>query len=372
MDRRPSHTPYPDTMQALRRALSGGLVMCSLLLAGGCDKEPPPQPQVVRPVKMLTIEGAGSASQREYPATVKATQQADMGFEVPGRISEFLVKEGQIVESGQVLARLDDRDYQAELEKAKANQRKAQADLNRSLSIYRQDKGAISTTTIESDRRAKEVTDAALRQAEKAVEDTVLRAPFDGYMARKLVEDFANVQAKEPVLILQDISQLEVEVSVPERDIAGGMPKQTPEEISRRVKPEVSITSIPDRSFPARVKEFATTADPTTRTFQVRLIFDRPDDISILPGMTARVRANVVKQGGIRIPLTALQGGAQLQAFVWKVNPDSMTVSRAPVQAGEMSGAEVSIESGLGAGDIIAISGLQQLEDGMQVRRFGD
>ena len=168
MDRRPSHTPYPDTMQALRRALSGGLVMCSLLLAGGCDKEPPPQPQVIRPVKMLTIEGAGSASQREYPATVKATQQADMGFEVPGRISEFLVKEGQIVESGQVLARLDDRDYQAELEKAKANQRKAQADLNRSLSIYRQDKGAISTTTIESDRRAKEVTDAATRRLNQA------------------------------------------------------------------------------------------------------------------------------------------------------------------------------------------------------------
>ena len=134
----------------------------------------------------------------------------------------------------------------------------------------------------------------------------------------------------------------------------------------------MSITSIPDRSFPARVKEFATTADPTTRTFQVRLIFDRPDDISILPGMTARVRANVVKQGGIRIPLTALQGDAQLQAFVWKVDPHSMTVSRAPVQPGEMSGAEVSIESGLGAGDSIAISGLQQLEDGMQVRRFGD
>ena len=109
MDRRPSHTPYPVTMQALRRALSGGLVMCSLLLAGGCDKEPPPQPQVIRPVKMLTIEGAGSASQREYPATVKATQQADMGFEVPGRISEFLVKEGQIVESGQVLARAGDK-----------------------------------------------------------------------------------------------------------------------------------------------------------------------------------------------------------------------------------------------------------------------
>ncbi len=298
-----NHT-YPHTHRAL---LTGLVVAWTVMLSGGCEPQPPEPVSMVRPVKMLTIEGPGTVQQREYPATVKAVQQADMGFEVPGRITEFLVNEGQIVEAGEVLARLDDRDYQAELEKAKANQRKALADLDRSLSIYRQDKGAIPRTTIESDRRAKEVTDAALLQAEKAVEDTVLRAPFDGYMARKLVEDFANVQAKEPVLILQDVSQLEVEVSVPERDIAGGMPKQTPAEITERVKPEVSITSIPDRSFPARVKEFATTADPTTRTFQIRLVFERPDDISILPGMTARVRANAVKQGGVRIPLTAVR-----------------------------------------------------------------
>ena len=207
------------------RSLPGLLLACTLAFVAGCEKEPPAQPEVVRPVKMLTIEGAGAVSQRAYPATIKATQQADMGFEVPGRIVEFLVNEGQIVEKGALLARLDDRDYQAELEKALANQRKAAADLNRSLSIYRQDKGAISKGTIESDRRAKEVTDAALRQAEKAVEDTLLRAPFDGLVARKLVEDFANVQAKEPVLILQDISQLEVEVSVPERDISQGMPR---------------------------------------------------------------------------------------------------------------------------------------------------
>jgi multidrug efflux system membrane fusion protein len=354
------------------RSLSGLLLASTLALVAGCEKEPPPQPEVVRPVKMLTIEGAGAVSQREYPATVKATQQADMGFEVPGRVIEFLVNEGQIVETGELLARLDDRDYQAELEKAQANQRKAVADLNRSLSIYREDKGAISKGTIDSDRRAKEVTDAALLQAEKAVEDTLLRAPFDGYVARKLVEDFANVQAKEPVLILQDISQLEVEVSVPERDIAGGMPRQSPEQITERVKPVVSVSSIPDRTFPARVKEFATTADPSTRTFQVRLIFDRPGDVSILPGMTARVFANVIKQGGISIPLIAAQSDAEHQAFVWKVDPGSMTVSRQPVELGTMHGSMVDIKSGLQEGDIIATSGLRVLEAGMQVRRYGD
>jgi RND family efflux transporter MFP subunit len=355
-----------------RSLLAGFVVACLALFAGGCEKQPAEQPTVVRPVKILTIEAGGSAGRREYPATIKATQQADMGFEVPGRMEEFLVKEGQLVRKGDLLARLDDRDYQSELEKARANQRKALADLNRSLSIYRQDKGAISEGAIDSDRRAKEVADAALQQAEKAVEDTGLRAPFDGYVARKLVEDFANVQAKEPVLILQDVSQLEVEVSIPERDMVGRTRSNDVAEITARVKPEVSITSMPGRSFPARVKEFATTADPTTRTFQVRLIFDRPEDVSILPGMTARARAQVASGDSIIIPVAAVASNARYQAFVWKVDPTTMTVSPAPVEMGDLRDEGVEIRSGLHDGDMIAVSGLSYLQDGMQVRRFGD
>jgi len=362
-----------DNCSLTRRSPLPALVLtCTALFSGGCEQQMAEQPTVVRPVKILTIEASGSAAQHEYPATIRASQQADMGFEVPGRMDEFLVKEGQLVKKGDLLARLDDRDYQSELEKAKANQRKALADLNRSLSIYRQDKGAISKGTIESDRRGKEVADAALQQAEKAVEDTMLRAPFDGYVARKLVEDFANVQAKEAVLVLQDMSQLEVEVSVPERDMVSSSRSNNVDQITARTKPEVSITSIPGRSFPARVKEFATTADPTTRTFQVRLIFERPDDVSILPGMTARVRAQVASDTGIRIPVTAVVSNAQYQSFVWKVDPATMTVSPAPVEMGKLQEDKVEILSGLQDGDMLAISGLRYLQDGMQVSRYGD
>ena len=371
MTRHPQITSEPSSPANSRYFMGSMVLFCSLLLIAGCEKQPPEQPKIVRPVKILIIGGPGSVSQREYPATIKATQQANMGFEVPGRIVEFLGKEGQVVEAGELLARLDDRHYQAELEKTKANQRKAAADLNRSLAIYRQDSGAISKGAIESDRRAKEVTDAAVLQAEKKVEDTRLRAPFEGYVARKLVEDFANVQAREPVLILQDLSRLEVEVNVPERDIVAGTLGKSAEEITATAKPLVSITSLPDRSFPAQVKELATTADPQTRTFQFRLVFDRPDDVVILPGMTATVRVQVPKQGDIRIPVAAVASDAQHQSFVWKVDSESMTVSRAPVEMDELRGAEVSIKSGLQVGDMIAISGLRQLEDGMEVRRYG-
>jgi RND family efflux transporter MFP subunit len=366
------HRQYPGLSLSWRSLLSGLAVVCIGLFAGGCEKPPAEQPAVVRPVKILTIQAGGSAAQREYPATIKATQQADMGFEVPGRMEEFLVNEGQRVKKGDLLARLDDRDYQYELEKARANQRKALADLNRSLSIYRQDQGAISRGAIDSDRRAKEVTDAAVQQAEKAVEDTLLRAPFDGYVARKLVKDFANVQAKEPVLILQDISELEVEVSVPERDMVGRERMNDLDALTARLKPEVSITSIPGRRFPARIKEIATTADPDTRTFQVTLIFDPPDDVSILPGMTARVRTRVVNGTGIRVPVSAVVSNTQYQAIVWKVDPATMTVTPVRVEMGDMQGNEVEISSGLQDGDEIAVSGLDYLQDGMQVRRFDD
>lgn len=372
MTRHPQIASEPGIPANSRYFMGSIVLLCSLLVVTGCEKQPPEQPKVVRPVKILIIGGPGSVSQREYPATIKATQQANMGFEVSGRIVEFLGKEGQVVKAGELLARLDDRHYQAELEKSRANQRKAVADLNRSLAIYEQDSGAISKAAIESDRRAKEVTDAAVLQAEKRVEDTMLRAPFGGYVARKLVEDFANVQAKEPVLILQDLSRLEVEVNVPERDIAGGTPGKSAEEITATAKPLVSVTSIPDRSFPARVTEFATAADPQTRTFQVRLVFDTPDDVPILPGMTARVHAQVPKQGDIRIPVAAVASDARHQSFVWKVDSESMTVSRAPVEMDELRDAEVSIKSGLQVGDMIAISGLRQLEAGMKVRRYGD
>ena len=84
---------------------------------------------VVRPIKVHTIGKATAESRREYPGSIRAFQHADMGFEVGGRIEEFYVSEGDDVVQGEVLARLDARDYEAELKASEANLRKAEADL---------------------------------------------------------------------------------------------------------------------------------------------------------------------------------------------------------------------------------------------------
>jgi RND family efflux transporter MFP subunit len=193
-------------------------------------------------------------------------------------------------------------------------------------------------------------------------------------MARKLVDDFANVNAKDPVLVFQDDSHLEIQVNIPERDVSGDRHHETNEEVTARLKPEVVVTSLPDRSFPARVKEVTAETDPVTRTFQATLIFDNPKNVAVFPGMTAKVkiRALQTRRGSnrIAIPTKAAVADAKGNAYVWLVDPSSMTVSRRPVELGDMSGSDVEVKSGLSDGDMIATSGVHQLREGMAVREF--
>jgi RND family efflux transporter MFP subunit len=349
-------------------AAAGGILVLATL---GCGQEPPPEPEVVRPVKMFTVEGVGAATTREYPGTVKAAQTAEMAFEVSGKIVEFRYTEGQQVPEGEVIAGLDPRDYQAQLDSAQADYDNNRLNFERAQKLV--DEGALAP--IERDRRrtAMDTSNAKLREATKALEDTELRAPFSGVMARKLVEDFANVRAKQVVLVLTDEEHLEIKLAVPERDLAGQRDRnRTLEMINADIKPQVIVTSMPDRKFPATLTELASTADPDTRTFEATMTFRPPDEIQVLPGMTARVVIQVPQDRGsaILIPATAAVADDEGKAFVWLVDSADMTVSRRPVELGPLTGSDATVLSGLEGGEVVVVSGVGQLRDGLKVRRF--
>jgi RND family efflux transporter MFP subunit len=131
---------------------------------------------------------------------------------------------------------------------------------------------------------------------------------------------------------------------------------------------------MPDREFRAKVKQLATIADPETRTFEATFLIDNPADVKVFPGMTAKVvidaPAELTERAGMRIPAVATAGDDQGQAYVWVVDEATMRVQRRPVQLGEMTGSEVGVLGGLTDGELIAISGVHQLRDGMPVRRY--
>ncbi len=357
-------------MEARNVPLTLACLVFSLLLTG-CEEPPIVKKEVVRPVKIHTIGSLTPEAVLEYPGTIRAHQTAEMGFEVSGRVIERLVKEGDRVTKGTVLARLDPTDYQAQLKVAEANLEKARTDLARDEAIFKEDPGAIAKEEIEATRRAVKVTEAQLEVAQKAVNDTELRSPFDGVVSRWLVDDFANVQAKESVVIVDDLTLLEIDVAVPERDyVRGHRHNESKEEMTKRLNSKVIVSALPDREFDAQISEFSMTADPVTRTFSVRLQFQTPEDVRILPGMTARVRIVVDPASAYSVPVTAIREEAEQQPFVWQIDPETMQVAKRPVELGPLTGKRVLLRGGVKDGDLVAISGVALLREGMKVRAF--
>lgn len=350
-------------------------VFVAALLVSACEKEVVETPEVVRPVRILTISGIQGGDTLDYPGEIQGAQNAELAFEVPGRLIELPAEEGITVTEDQVLARLDPADYQSALNAAQARFNSARDTFDRYSEVF--ERGAISRQEFDNARRQIEVQRADLTAAKKALSDTELRAPFAGHIGRTYVENFNNVQAKQPILLLQDLTQLEVVVNIPEQDWLRAKPGLTLAQRSDRAQPEVSLSSLADRTFPAKITEVAASADPVTRTFSAYARFDPPDDVSILPGMSATVTIRIPEDIGdlgsaIQIPANAVIGGDDGGSYVWKVDDASMTVSLAPVKVGQLSGSEVDILQGLATGDRIAASGVQHLADGMKIRELTD
>ncbi|MEE9141385.1 MAG: efflux RND transporter periplasmic adaptor subunit [Gammaproteobacteria bacterium] len=355
-------------MQQKFKLLTTVAALCAVVVLYGCQKkQTAAEETVVRPVKVFEFGGETTRSYREYPGAVAAIQNADLGFEVAGRIIELPVDEGQQVKAGQKLARLDPRDYESGADAARARVNAARAEYERSSKLY--ETGAASARDLDSARRNLEVTEADLRTDSKALEDAILVAPFDGFVARKLVDEFTNVKAKEPVLVLQDTTSLKVVINIPERDWARVDPTLEADEIKQHTSVEVMMTALPDRWFPAQISEVATVADPVTRTYAVTLVFDPPSDRTVLPGMTAKVRASYLAPGEseLTIPAVAVAANEQGTGYVWVVD-DDMRVNKRPVQVGKMSGSDIEIIDGLNSGERIAISGVHLLREGETIR----
>ena len=339
----------------------------------GCEEEVAPAPPSVRPIKILEVGGGGATLTLEYPGEIRAAQQAELAFEDAGKLIELPVLEGQDVVKGQILARLDPRDFESNRDAQNAKLAEAKADFSRVKALF--DADVTSQQEFDAARSrfqvAKAHSDRAIKNLE---EDSVIKAPFSGTVAKVHLENFQNVQAKQVVLLLQDTSTLDVAVAIPESGFPGNPRSRTGKERDAALQPVVFVSSVKGRSFPARVKEFSPVADPISRTYEAVVTIKTPSDVTILPGMTASVRVNTLSGGSsasnsIQIPSRAAAADEEGKAYVWKVAPSSMQVSRQAVKLGALAGEDVTVTEGLSIGDWIAISGVHQLREGMRVRR---
>ena len=345
-----------------------------------------------------SASGATSVTANGY---VVARTKASVSAKTAGRLAYLGVSEGSFVRRGDVIARLENADYQAGVSQAEANIASADAsvieaasdrdqterDASRlrdirkrdSLLVSQQDldlatsRAAQAAARLRAAEARRRAADAGLRIAQANNENTIIRAPFSGTVLRKDAEvgevvapSVGGGLTRGAVVTMADLTSLEVEVDVNEAYIGrirGGRPAR------------ITLDAYPDTTFRGSVRQVVPTADRQRATVQVKVsILD--NDPRILPEMGAKVDflepAASPATGGaaptrttIRVPSTAVRtdGGTSI---VWIVRDGRLV--RRPVTTGPVSGGFLEIRSGLDGGEQLLVGGVDTPADGMRVK----
>lgn len=399
----------------------------AILAATGCSRpdDTPPPP---RPVRTMVAGEAAGATARTFPGRAEATQSTTLSARVGGPLVELPITLGMALEEGDLVARIDPRDFQTEVrqvenslaeaeavlramragaraediralesrvESAASSAREAQRNLERVAQLVEQGVASQSELDAAESRLAAaeaareeiasaldiaragarpEDIDAAearasglrarLDAARAALADTEIRAPFAGRVAERFVDNFQIVRPQQPIATLQDSSRIEVRIGVPETAII--MAGYVTGIICR-------FEAFPGLEFPAEMKEIGTTPSGETQTFPVVVAFDNPPEVGILPGMSATVeiRADLPEEsplGGIQIPTMALVSMPSGESAVWIVDERAGIVRRRTVRTGGLAGGGILVVEGIEAGEVVVTAGANTLHDGQRVR----
>jgi RND family efflux transporter MFP subunit len=346
------------------------VVLIPLFLSASCGKEDAEQIRepAVRPVKLITLSGASDLQTARYPAVVDAAQLSELSFQVGGLIEDVAVVESQQVQEGDIIARMDQRDFQSQVTSARSQFENAEDEYQRALRLSQED--AIARSVLEQRESQRDVARAQLDTAEKALDDTVLRAPFSGVVAQVPVRARQNIPAGQLVATLIGQGDLEVSVNMPASVIAES------QEVENRGT-FVILDAAPTNRIEATFKEANLLADSTSQTYGVTFTFEPPGNLIILPGMNATVeltgarRSSEAGTNRIAVPLSAILSDGTAK-YVWIVDQDSMTVSKREVTVADGIGESALVTEGLTPGETIATAGASFLADGMQVRPWTD
>jgi len=327
----------------------------------GCGKESPKKTELVYPVTIMTISTGQGLAGQTFPGKVRAAQRVDLSFRISGPLMELPAEEGQLLKKGTIVARILPRDFETNLKKSKARLLEAEEQYKRYKDLYA--RSQVSKADLDKYRSARDVARAQEKEALDALKDTYLRSPFTGVVAKRYVENFEEIRAKQPIISLQDISEVEILIDVPETI----MTLKITDDVS---KAYAQFSSAPEKKFPLKIKEYATEADPETHTYQIVLVMPQPKGVNILPGMTANVTEKVKRkseEGKIVIPAIAVLGDPQGKGYVWVVD-EQMVVHKRSITMGPMTGSKsIVISEGLKAGERIVVAGLTKLQEGVKV-----
>lgn len=345
------------------------------LLLVGCNKPAREISESIRPIKWTQVNLSSLEQIRVLSGIVAPVEATKLSFEVSGKIEQINVNLGAHVSKDQPLAHLHKRSFNLQLQSTRAKYQQSKASLADAKNTYTRyqallKQGVVSQSGFDNAKAsygtnssAVAVAQAQLDIANKNLQDSTLRAPYDGIITRRLFEPSQQITSGQSVFEIEGNHGLEIQVMVPETLI---------QELTQNAILPIKFPVLPNIKMNGRITEIGTRAE-SANAFPVTVVL-QGDNPLLRAGMTAEVEfifEGVGRTGhkgpSIKIPLTAISPGLEQKAFVFVYNVDEKVVYRREIKTENILNNQVYISSGLQSGEIIATAGVAFLRDGQQV-----
>lgn len=313
-----------------------------------------------RPAQVVNVEQPRTTQltrRIEAVGSARALQSLSVSSEVDGRVVRIAMQEGSRVKAGELLLALDDRTAKAELASAAAALADARAAWQRAERL--RNSRAVSEAEVDTLQAALHSAEASHQAASARLSYHQIRAPFAGTLGLRQVDAGSYLRAGEVITTLDAIDQLEVQFTVPEREIALLALGQTL---------VIHSDSWPEKVFQGQVTQLDSRVDPVNRAITVKALLDNREQL-LRPGQFLQVSLAVAQQQVLMIPEQAvLTQGAVSYAFV--VADDK--VQRRELKLGSREQGWVEVRSGIAADDSVAVTGQTRLGEGSVVQVMED
>ena len=339
------------------------LAVLSMMVLAGCQE--PPQHKEVAPlaVSSLTVDKPVTSQFRTFKGQVEAAENTPLAFRVEGELQRVLVKSGQQVKKGELLAELDADKFEQQRNDAQVQYQLATKQLQRGRELF--ERKMISKAELDELSANHKLAKVNFNSAERRLGYTQLVAPFNGVVAEVPKESFEAVSPGEAVVSLYQDDLLYINIAVSDNVLAMLNPLQT----NRNYQPMARFGT-ESQTYPVNYLEHTSELEPQTQTY--RMWFEMPQrDPAILPGTSVSLRVDMAEAGlstlqGYQLPMTAIEAGRENgQFYVWKLDGDQ--VHRMEVGIGQLNNHGAIVSSGISEGDRLVVSSLRKLRDGMSV-----
>ena len=324
-----------------------------IALCGCGEKKKTAAEQTVR-VKVQQIQAEVVNGEQGFSGTIEESSGTSLSFAVTGTIKKIHVSAGQMVAAGQLIAELDPTTLQNAYTIAKTSLEQAQDTYNRMKELH--DAGSLPEMqwiSIENQLKSAMASEA---MSKKSLNDTKLYAPFSGYIASRDGEIGQNAIPGSPIVKLVNIGSVKVKISVPENEV---------QRIAKGSSMKIIVPALNNREFSGRVTERGVSADPRSRTYEVKATIQNPGS-QLLPGMICQAFTNYMQGAtGVFVPANLVQLDGNNKTFVWVVNGGKALKREITINNETAQGVQVS--GGLSAGDHIIVAGQQKVSNGMKV-----